>query len=112
MRLMSRHWAYRNYHPETLSEYIALDQFLLAIERNFLLHVATGLNMTVVGLAMFRFFSRHSNDLYAGIGLVAFGVAGLIAGKGFYDYRRMRLVFGVLERDLDRKARAGEIPVS
>ena len=107
MRLMTRHWAYRNYRPETLSDYIALDQFLLAIERNFLLHVATGLNITVVGLAMFRFFSRHPNDLYAGIGLAAFGVALLVAGKGLYDYLRMRTVFGAMEQDMDRKVRAG-----
>jgi uncharacterized membrane protein YidH (DUF202 family) len=107
MRLMNRHYAYQKYEPQTLSDYIALDQFLLAIERNFLLHVATGLNMTVVGLAMFRFFSRHRNDLYAGIGLIAFLVAILIAGKGLYDYLRMRSVFGGMERELDNKVVRG-----
>jgi putative membrane protein len=107
MKRMTRHWAYRNYRPETLSDSLALDQFLLAIERNFLLHIATGLNMTVVGLAMFRFFSRHPNDLYAGIGLASFGVALLIAGKGLYDYLRMRSVFGAMEEDLERKVRTG-----
>ena len=93
MRVLTRHGAYRNCEPQTLSDSIALDQFLLALERNLLLHIATGLNMTVVGLAMFRFFSRHQNDLYAGIGMVAFLVAGLIAAKGIVDYVRMRKVF-------------------
>lgn len=93
MRVLNRHLVYRNCEPETLSDSIALDQFLLALERNLLLHIATGLNMTVVGLAMFRFFSRHRNDLYAGIGLAAFFVAILIAAKGIFDYLRMRKVF-------------------
>ena len=94
MRVLNRHLIYRDSTPETLSDHIALDQFLLAVERNLLLHIATGLNMTVVGLAMFRFFSRHQNDLYAGIGLAAFLVAILIATKGIVDYVRMRKVFG------------------
>ncbi len=93
MRVLNRHLVYRNCEPQTLSDSIALDQFLLALERNLLLHIATGLNMTVVGLAMFRFFSRHQNDLYVGIGLVAFLVAILIAAKGINDYLRMRKVF-------------------
>lgn len=98
MRCLPRHDIYRNCELETLSDHIALDQFLLALERNLLLHIATGLNMTVVGLAMFRFFSRHRNDLYAGIGLVAFLVAILIATKGILDYVRMKKFFHPEER--------------
>ncbi|MHB8544752.1 MAG: DUF202 domain-containing protein [Leptospirales bacterium] len=93
MRVLNRHLIYRNCEPVTLSDHIALDQFLLALERNLLLHIATGLNMTVVGLAMFRFFSREQSDMYAGIGLAAFLVAVLIATKGIADYLRMRKVF-------------------
>jgi putative membrane protein len=99
MRVLNRHLIYRNCEPETLSDHIALDQFLLALERNLLLHIATGLNMTVVGLAMFRFFSRHQNDLYAGIGLVAFLVAILIAAKGIVDYVRMKKILSMEEKE-------------
>jgi putative membrane protein len=48
--------------------------------------------MTVVGLAMFRFFSRNPNDLYAGIGILAFGIAVLILAKGLRDNLRMRKI--------------------
>ena len=98
MRVVDRHAIYRDCEPQTLSEHIALDQFILALERNLLLHVATGLNMTVVGLAMFRFFSRNPNDLYAGIGIGAFVVAGTIAAKGIADYLRMKKVVVSEER--------------
>nr|WP_172682118.1 DUF202 domain-containing protein [Leptospirillum ferrooxidans] len=70
----------------SLGDHIAFDQFLLAIERNFLLHITTCLNMTVVGLAMFRFFSSHKNDLYAEIGILFFVIAFLIVLKGTRDY--------------------------
>ncbi|MHB1285161.1 MAG: DUF202 domain-containing protein [Leptospirales bacterium] len=93
MRVLDRHAVYQNCDLQTLSDHIALDQFILALERNLLLHISTGLNMTVVGLAMFRFFSRHANDLYAGIGMLAFLVAILIACKGIVDYVRMGKVF-------------------
>jgi putative membrane protein len=76
----------------SLGDHIAFDQFLLAIERNFLLHVTTALNTMVVGLAMFRFFSRNPNDLYAVIGILAFGIAALILAKGVRDNLRMRRI--------------------
>lgn len=76
----------------SLGDHIAFDQFLLAIERNLLLHVTTSLNTTVVGFAMFRFFSQHPNDFYAGLGFVAFGIAGLILLKGIRDWLRMRRI--------------------
>ncbi len=76
----------------SLGDHIAFDQFLLAIERNLLLHVTTSLNTTVVGLAMFRFFSRNPNDLYAGIGILSFGIAALILTKGIRDNIRMRKI--------------------
>lgn len=103
MRVLDRHQVYRDCVPETLSDHIALDQFHLALERNLLLHIATGLNMTVVGLAMFRFFSRNPNDLYAGIGIGAFVVAGLIAAKGITDYLRMRKVLAPSEEGAEGK---------
>ena len=76
----------------SLGDHIAFDQFLLAIERNLLLHVTTSLNTTVVGLAMFRFFSRNPNDLYAALGVVAFVIAGLVLTKGVRDWIRMRRI--------------------
>ena len=41
---------------------------------------------------MFRFFSQHPNDFYAGLGFVAFGIAGLILLKGIRDWLRMRRI--------------------
>ncbi len=76
----------------SLGDHIAFDQFVLAVERNLLLHVTTALNTTVVGLAMFRFFSRNPNDLYAGLGFVAFGIAAAVLAKGVRDWVRMRKV--------------------
>lgn len=76
--------------PLSFSDQIAFDQFVLAVERNFLLHITAGLNLTVVGFAMFRFFSRNSNDLYEVIGILAFLVALLIIAKGAADFVRMR----------------------
>ncbi len=76
----------------SLGDHIAFDQFLLAIERNLLLHVTTALNTTVVGFAMLRFFSRNPNDLYSGLGFVAFGLAGVIFSKGVRDWLRMRRI--------------------
>jgi putative membrane protein len=81
---------YRITEPISFSDQIAFDQFLLAIERNFLLHITTGLNMIVVGLAMFRFFSQNPNDLYRLIGILAFIIAGLIITKGTVDFRSMK----------------------
>ena len=78
--------------PYSLGDHIAFDQFLLAIESNLLLHVTTALNTTVVGLAMFRFFSRNPNDLYAALGVVAFVIAGLVLTKGVRDWIRMRRI--------------------
>lgn len=78
--------------PCSLSDHIAFDQFLLAIERNLLLHVTTSLNMTVVGIAMFRFFSRTSSDIYVSLGIVAFVVALAILSKGIIDWARMRRI--------------------
>jgi len=88
----SKEIGFENEKRYSLSDHIAFDQFLLAIERNLLLHVTTGLNMTVVGLTMFRFFSRHRNDLYAGIGMMFFVIALLIVLKGIGDYIRMKKV--------------------
>ncbi len=76
--------------PLSFSDQIAFDQFVLAIERNFLLHITAGLNLIVVGLAMFRFFSRNPSDLYVGIGIGAFGISFLVMGKGTADFLRMR----------------------
>ena len=76
--------------PLSFSDQIAFDQFVLAIERNFLLHVTTGLNLIVVGLAMFRFFSRNPNDVYIGVGMVAFCISFLVIAKGTADFLRMR----------------------
>lgn len=82
---------YRITEPLRFSDQIAFDQFLLATERNFLLHISTGLNMTVVGLAMFRFFSqKNSNDLYGAVGVVAFVIAAMVIAKGTLDYLKMR----------------------
>ena len=78
--------------PCSLSDHIAFDQFLLAIERNLLLHVATSLNMTVVGIAMLRFFSRTSSDIYVSLGIVAFAVALGILSKGVIDWMKMHRV--------------------
>jgi len=86
--------------PLTFSDQIAFDQFLLAIERNFLLHITTGLNMTVVGLAMFRFFSRNSNDLYEITGGVSFLVAVGIAAKGTIDFLNMRRDLAQMEEKI------------
>lgn len=76
--------------PLSFSDQIAFDQFVLAIERNFLLHITAGLNLIVVGLAMFRFFSRNPSDFYVGIGIGAFGISLLVIGKGTSDFLRMR----------------------
>ncbi|MDA8028319.1 MAG: DUF202 domain-containing protein [Nitrospiraceae bacterium] len=76
--------------PLSFSDQIAFDQFVLAIERNFLLHITAGLNLIVVGLAMFRFFSRNPSDLYVSIGIGAFGISFLVMGKGTADFLRMR----------------------
>ncbi len=76
--------------PLSFSDQIAFDQFVLAIERNFLLHVTTGLNLIVVGLAMFRFFSRNPNDLYVGVGIAAFCISFLVIAKGTADFLKMR----------------------
>ncbi len=76
--------------PLSFSDQIAFDQFVLAIERNFLLHVTTGLNLIVVGLAMFRFFSRNPNDVYIGVGIAAFCISFLVIAKGTADFLRMR----------------------
>lgn len=105
MKVLSRHSeAYKHCHPETFSDHIAFDQFLLALERNLLLHIATGLNMTVVGLAMLRFFSEKEKDLYAVAGVLSFVVAIVIASKGIYDYSRMRGVFLSIKPDpIDRE---------
>ena len=86
--------------PLTFSDQIAFDQFLLAIERNFLLHITTGLNMTVVGLAMFRFFSRNSNDLYEIIGVISFLVAASIVAKGTVDFLSMRRDLAQMEAQI------------
>lgn len=88
--------------PLSFSDQIAFDQFILAVERNFLLHVTAGLNLTVVGLAMFRFFSTHPNDLYAGIGIGAFCVAILIIVKGSADFVLMRKDMRVMEDTIHR----------
>ena len=76
--------------PLSFSDQIAFDQFVLAIERNFLLHVTTGLNLIVVGLAMFRFFSRNPSDFYVGVGIAAFCISFLVIAKGTTDFLRMR----------------------
>ncbi|MCL5284369.1 MAG: DUF202 domain-containing protein [Nitrospirae bacterium] len=76
--------------PLSFSDQIAFDQFVLAIERNFLLHITAGLNLIVVGLAMFRFFSRNPSDLYVGIGIGAFCISFLVMAKGTADFVRMR----------------------
>ncbi len=91
---------YRITEPLRFSDQIAFDQFLLATERNFLLHVSTGLNMTVVGLAMFRFFSRNSNDLYGAVGVAAFVIAGLIVAKGTVDYLKMRRDLALMKEEI------------
>ena len=91
---------YRITEPLRFSDQIAFDQFLLATERNFLLHVSTGLNMTVVGLAMFRFFSRNSNDLYGAVGVAAFVIAGLIVAKGTVDYLKMRKDLSLMKEEI------------
>ncbi len=76
--------------PLSFSDQIAFDQFVLAIERNFLLHVTTGLNLIVVGLAMFRFFSRNPSDIYVGVGIAAFCISFLVIAKGASDFLRMQ----------------------
>ncbi|MGC8528945.1 MAG: DUF202 domain-containing protein [Leptospirillia bacterium] len=84
--------------PLSFSDQIAFDQFVLAIERNLLLHVTTGLNMIVVGLAMFRFFSRNPNDLYAVIGIGAFCISALVIGKGVSDFIRIKKDLSLMEK--------------
>ncbi|MGC8500454.1 MAG: DUF202 domain-containing protein [Leptospirillia bacterium] len=86
--------------PLTFSDQVAFDQFVLAIERNLLLHITTGLNMIVVGLAMFRFFSRNPNDLYAVIGIAAFCVSALVISKGVLDFVRVRRDLSLMEKIL------------
>lgn len=96
MRVLRRHAVYQHYECQTLADHLALDQFLLALERNLLLHIATALNMTVVGLAMFRFFRRglgSEDDLYVGVGIVLFAIAGIVATKGILDHIRLRKIF-------------------
>lgn len=78
--------SYNNFKIESLSDKIGIDQFMLAIERNFLLHITTGLNMIVVGMAMFRFFSVHSNDIYAIVGILSFLISLMVMSKGLYDF--------------------------
>lgn len=84
----------------SLGDHIAFDQFVLAIERNLLLHVTASLNTTVVGLAMFRFFSRNPRDLYAVIGILAFGIAAAILAKGVRDNLRMRRVLSMIPPEI------------
>jgi putative membrane protein len=88
--LVARRARYHITEPLSLSDQIAFDQFVLAVERNFLLHLTTGLNMVVVGFAMFRFFSQNPNDLYRVIGGAAFFIAALIIAKGTLDFLTMR----------------------
>ena len=99
-RMQTRRMTTRITEPLTFSEQIAFDQFFLAIERNFLLHITTGLNMTVVGLAMFRFFSRNENDLYEIVGGGAFLVAASIIAKGTRDFVRMKQDLARLEEKI------------
>ncbi len=84
----------------SLGDHIAFDQFVLAIERNLLLHVTAALNMTVVGLAMFRFFSRNPRDLYAVIGVLSFGVASAVLSKGIRDNLRMRRILSKIPPEI------------
>lgn len=91
--------------PLTFSDQIAFDQLVLAIERNLLLHITTGLNMIVVGLAMFRFFSRNPNDLYAAIGIAAFCVAALVIFKGVLDFVRIRKDLSLMGRVISEHRR-------
>ena len=56
--------------------------------------------MTVVGLAMFRFFSRNENDLYEIVGGGAFLVAASIISKGTRDFVRMKRDLARLEEKI------------
>jgi putative membrane protein len=54
--------------------------------------------MIVVGLAMFRFFSRNPNDLYAVIGIGAFCISALVIGKGITDFIRIKKDLSLMEK--------------
>ena len=87
--------------PLSFSDQIAFDQFVLAVERNFLLHITAGLNMTVVGLAMFRFFSKYPSDFYEGVGIGAFLMAVAVIAKGAKDFYLMRKDMQVMEEMIE-----------
>lgn len=78
----------------SFSDHIAFDQLALAIERNFLLHVTAALNMTVVGMAMLRFFSTHPHDIYVVFGGVFFLIGFAVFIKGLRGWLHMRRVLG------------------
>ena len=101
MQIKKSEQSYNSFSIDTLSDQIALDQFSLAIERNFLLHITTGLNMIVVGMAMFRFFSRHSNDLYAIAGIISFVISVLVMGKGLVDFLKNKKTINKLTQSID-----------
>ncbi len=49
---------------------------------------------------MFRFFSRNPRDLYAVIGILAFGIAAALLSKGVRDNLRMRRVLSMIPPEI------------